>query len=138
MEGLALVDEGFAVARRSGYAYWTAELYRLKGLLFQHPGAAHPARSSPDKQAEACFLEALQLARQQRAKLFELRAATALSRLWANQGKASDALALLSEIYAWFTEGFATADLRESATLLDHLRNIDRANDSLSLRQPSS
>jgi DNA-binding winged helix-turn-helix (wHTH) protein/predicted ATPase len=123
MDGLALVDEGFTVARRSGYAYWTAELYRLKGLLFQHPGAAHPARSSREKQAEACFLEALQIARQQRAKLFELRAATALSRLWANQGKASDALALLSEIYAWFTEGFETVDLRESAALLDHLRS---------------
>ena len=138
MDGLALVDEGFAVARRSGYSYWTAELYRLKGLLFQHPGAAHPARSSPDKQAEACFVEALQLARQQRAKLFELRAATALSRLWTNQGKASDALALLSEVYGWFSEGFETVDLRESAALLDHLRNIDHASDSLSLRQPSS
>jgi predicted ATPase len=68
-----------------------------------------------------CFLEAIEIARRQRARSFELRAATRLSRLWADRGNVSGARALLSEIYDWFTEGFDTADLSEARAPLEEL-----------------
>src|SRR5262245_11408033 len=61
------------------------------------------------------------MGRRQRAKSFELRAATSLSRLWARQGKTREAHTLLAEAYAWFTEGFDTADLEDARTLLEEL-----------------
>ena len=64
---------------------------------------------------------ALAVARQQGAKLFELRAATCLSRLWQRQGKREAARHMLAEVYGWFTEGFETADLQEARTLLEEL-----------------
>jgi len=74
-----------------------------------------------ERNAESCFLEAIEVARRQRAKLFELRAATSLSRLWARQGKAREAHALLADIHNWFTEGFDTTDLSEAKSLLEDL-----------------
>src|SRR5439155_1495554 len=71
--------------------------------------------------AEACFHQALEIARRQGAKSYELRAATSLSRLLHTQGKAAEARTLLSEVYDWFTEGFDTADLQEAKALLDAL-----------------
>ena len=72
-------------------------------------------------QAEACFHQALDVARQQQAKSFELRAATSLARLWQRQGKRTEARELLAPIYSWFTEGFDTADLQEAKALLEEL-----------------
>ena len=72
-------------------------------------------------QAEACFSQALDIARRQQAKSWELRAALSLSRLWQQQGKCVEAYDLLAPIYAWFTEGFDTADLQEAKTLLEEL-----------------
>jgi predicted ATPase len=72
-------------------------------------------------QAEACFQQALAMARQQQAKSWELRAATSLARLWQAQDKRQDASALLAPVYAWFTEGFDTADLQEAKSLLEAL-----------------
>ena len=72
-------------------------------------------------QAEACFQQALAIARRQQAKSWELRAAISLSRLWQHQGKRDDARVLLAPIYGWFTEGFDTADLQEAKALLDRL-----------------
>jgi predicted ATPase len=72
-------------------------------------------------QAEACFQQALAIARRQQAKSWELRAAMSLSRLWQHQGKRAEAGALLEGIYSWFTEGFDTADLREAKALLEAL-----------------
>ena len=74
-EGLELVSEGLDAARAFGAHYWTAELYRLRGEL-----------TDAEADAESSFLEALAIARRQRAKSFELRAATSLSRLWVRQG----------------------------------------------------
>jgi adenylate cyclase len=71
--------------------------------------------------AEACFHQALAIARQQGAKSYELRAATSLSRLLHTQGKAAEARTLLSEVYGWFTEGFGTTDLQEARALLETL-----------------
>ncbi|HLB76121.1 MAG TPA: hypothetical protein VJO72_03725, partial [Candidatus Dormibacteraeota bacterium] len=77
---------------------------------------------SPDAaRAEACFHQALMLARRQQAKSWELRAATSLARLWQQQGKHAAAYELLAPIYGWFTEGFDTADLQEAKRLLEEL-----------------
>ena len=92
-----------------------AELYRLKGEYLL-------AQASPNAQeAGTYFQQALDLARQQRAKLFELRTAMSLSRLWHQQGQRAPARQLLAEVYGWFTEGFDTADLQEARALLDQL-----------------
>ena len=72
-------------------------------------------------EAEACFQQALAVARRQQAKALELRAATSLARLWQHQSKQTEARQLLAPIYGWFTEGFATADLQEARTLLEEL-----------------
>jgi predicted ATPase len=72
-------------------------------------------------QAEACFQQALTIARRQQAKSWELRAATSLARLWQEQGKRAAARELLAPIYDWFTEGFDTADLQEARALLEAL-----------------
>jgi DNA-binding winged helix-turn-helix (wHTH) protein/predicted ATPase len=109
-EGLDLVDEALATGTQSGNHYWTAELYRLRGAL-----------TGTEKDAESSFVEAIAIARRQRAKSFELRAATSLSRLWARQGKTREAHALVAEAYAWFTEGFDTADLKDARALLEEL-----------------
>jgi len=72
-------------------------------------------------ESEIAFKQALQLARQQRAKSWELRAATSLARLWGEQDRRTEAHELLAPVYGWFTEGFDTADLRDARALLDDL-----------------
>ena len=73
------------------------------------------------EEAEACFQQALAIARQQQAQSWELRAAMSLARLWQQQGKRAEARDLLAPIYGWFTEGFDTADLQEAKALLEEL-----------------
>jgi predicted ATPase len=73
--------------------------------------------------AGQCFRDAIELARCQSAKSWELRATTSLAHLLASQGRRDEAHAMLAEIYGWFTEGFDTADLKEAKTLLDKLGN---------------
>jgi predicted ATPase len=70
---------------------------------------------------ETCFQQALDLARHQQAKSWELRAAMSLSRLWQQHGKREEAYELLAPIYGWFTEGFDTPDLQEAKALLEEL-----------------
>ena len=74
-----------------------------------------------DVEAEACFQQALAVARRQQAKSWELRAATSLARLWRQQGKRIEAYDLLAPVYGWFTEGFDTADLQDARALMDEL-----------------
>jgi len=78
-------------------------------------------RASPIEEVEACFQQALDIARRQQAKSLELRAAMSLAQLWQGQGKHAEARQLLAPIYDWFTEGFDTADLREAEGLLEAL-----------------
>jgi predicted ATPase len=114
-DGLHLIAEALEVVERSGIRMSEAELHRSKGaLLLQQP--------VPDaEQAEACFQHALDIARQQQAKSWELRAAISLSRLWKAEGKIQQAHDLLAPVYAWFTEGFDTADVQEAKRLLEEL-----------------
>ena len=95
--------------------YYAAELSRLKGALLLQQAVPDAA------QAEACFHQALDVARQQQAKSWELRAATSLARLWQSQDKRQDAYDLLAPVYEWFTEGFDTADLQEAQALLEEV-----------------
>jgi predicted ATPase len=79
---------------------------------------------SPDRdevKAENCLERALATAREQEAKSWELRAAISMARLWRDQGKLLQARDLLAPVYDWFTEGFATLDLKEAKALLDEL-----------------
>jgi predicted ATPase len=74
-----------------------------------------------DEEIAACFRKALEVARRQQAKSWELRAAMSLSHLWQKQGKREEAQELLAGIYSWFTEGLDTADLKETIALLEEL-----------------
>jgi predicted ATPase len=113
--GLESLAEAFRLVAATEERCWEAELHRLKGaLLLQRP--------NPDvSQAEACFQQALEVARTQQAKALELRAALSLSRLWQQQGQREAARDLLAPIYGWFTEGFDTPDLQEAKMRLAEL-----------------
>ena len=113
--GLTLLTEALALANDKGECRWDAELYRLKGEILLVRSAEH------DTEAEACFGQALDIARRQQAKSWELRAAISLARLWQRQGKHAAAHELLAPIYGWFTEGFDTDDLQEAKVLLEEL-----------------
>jgi predicted ATPase len=71
--------------------------------------------------ANKCFRKAIELARVQSAKAWELRATISLARLRSSEGNRDEARAMLAEIYGWFTEGFDTADLIDAKALLDEL-----------------
>jgi predicted ATPase len=114
-EGLATLAEALAALPSGRDFFYKAELYRLQGEFLAR-------RSGPDDgQVEACFQQALEIARRQQAKSLELRAAISLSRLWQRQGRLDMARQLLAELYGRFTEGFDTADLQEARALLEVL-----------------
>ena len=107
--------DALAVAHRTGERRDEAEISRVKGELLLR-------QVVPDvHQAEACFQQALAIARRQQAKSWELRAAMSLSRLWRQRGKRTEAYELLAPDYGWFSEGFDTADLQEAKSLLEEL-----------------
>jgi hypothetical protein len=122
--GLAVLAEAFASVDSTGERNGEAELYRVKGeLLLQSMPQRRTAKGSDPRatEAEGCFHQALDSARQQQAKARELPTALSVSRLWQAQGKAAAARTLLAEVSGWFTEGFDTADLPEAQTLLQAL-----------------
>jgi predicted ATPase len=114
-EGLHVLREALTVAHQNEDLCYEAELHRLTGELLEN---AECGGRRAELTPEACFQQALAIARRQQAKSLELRAAMSLSRLWLQEGKREDACALLAPIYAWFTEGFDTADLQEARALL--------------------
>ncbi len=134
-KGLALLEEAFAAAQRTGERFYEAEMYRVKGeiTLLQanqkskikgqkaKMPAPHPQLPIPQSEAEAYFLKAIEVARQQHAKALELRASVSLGRLWQQEGKHEDARHLLASVSQWFTEGTNTADFREATQLLHEL-----------------
>ena len=112
-EGLRLLDDALQIGERTGERWLDAELYRHKGELLLQQGNT--------KAAEELFGKALGVAKEQEAKLWELRAATSLARLRRDQGRRAEACDLLSPVYGWFTEGFETPDLKDAKALLDEL-----------------
>ena len=114
-EGLLVFPEALGLIEKNKDRLYEAELYRIKGeLVLQSQG--HNML-----EAEGCFQQAIDVARQQSAKSWELRASTSLARLWQQQGKCNEAREMLASIYNWFTEGFDTKDLRQAKALLDEL-----------------
>jgi predicted ATPase len=113
--GLGTLNKAAILLNKTGTLYFEAELYRLQGelLLKQNPTNVG--------QAENCFRKALEVARKQSAKSWELRAATSLAQLLTSRGRRDEARAMLINIYNWFTEGFDTADLKDAKALLDEL-----------------
>ena len=114
-DGLQALAEAHTLVEQHEERWWEAEVCRLRGvLLLRQPG-------TPQAEAETWLQRALDVARRQEAKSLELRAAMSLSRLWQQQGKQQEAHDLLAEVYAWFTEGFDTADLQDAKALLESL-----------------
>jgi predicted ATPase len=114
-EGLHVVAEALEGS------FYEAEQHRLKGELMLTQSSGQRLAPSVQKEAEDCFLKAIEIARRQQAKSWELRATMSLARLWRQQGKQAEAHKMLSEVYNWFTEGFDTKDLQEAKTLLEAL-----------------
>jgi predicted ATPase len=113
--GLAVLTDACTLVAATEERWWEAELSRLQGALLLH-------LSRPDvPQAEACFQQALEVARRQQARALELRAALSLSRLRQQQNQRQAARELLAPIYGWFTEGFDTSDLQDAKALLGEL-----------------
>jgi predicted ATPase len=112
-EALTLLDEALQIAGRTGERWVEAELNRHKGQLL--------LRQGDSEAAEKLYRKALSIAREQEAKLWELRAAASLARLRRGQGRPAEARDLIAPVYGWFTEGFDTPDLREAKALLDEL-----------------
>ncbi|HUW14625.1 MAG TPA: tetratricopeptide repeat protein, partial [Anaerolineae bacterium] len=122
-EGLALLAEALAFVEETDERASEAEMHRLRGELLLLQGSVPSSSRVDETGAEAEYRTAIEVARRQQAKSWELRATTSLSRLLRQQGKREEALHMLGEIYGWFTEGFGTADLREAKALLDGLRS---------------
>jgi predicted ATPase len=112
-EGLKQIAEAARSIEVRRERVYEAEMHRIQGELFRSMKKVSAA--------EASFREAITVARRQSAKLFELRSAMSMARLWCDQGKREEDRELLAPVYGWFTEGFDTRDLKEAKTLLDAL-----------------
>jgi tetratricopeptide (TPR) repeat protein len=150
-EGLAELTKALAFSDSNQQLFYEAELYRLNGELLLQSSARNQASATAksrksagssnrlkldrglesgvaglEAQAEAHFLKAIEVARQQHARSLELRAVMSLARLFNRQGKAKAARQMLAGMYGQFTEGFDTADLKAARALLDE-RSIRRS-----------
>jgi predicted ATPase len=137
-EGLTTLEEALTLVSHTGEGHHHAELYRLKGeLTLQEESQKSKAKSQKSKisspqplapstqaeaEAEACFLKAIELAHQQQAKAWELRAAMSLFRLFLKQGRSAEARPFLEKAHKGFSEGYDTIDLSEAKGLLDGTR----------------
>jgi predicted ATPase len=114
-DAMRCIGEAITTVETTKERWFEAEANRIAGeiaLLLPEPDVA---------KAEACFERALAVARKQQAKSWELRAAMSMARIWRDQGRRQQARDLLAPLYAWFTEGFDTRDLKEAKVLLDEL-----------------
>ena len=114
-QALTTLNDTIADVGRSGRHHFDAELHRLRGQLLLRDKWRDVAA------AEAALMRAIEVARRQHTRTFELRAAMSLARLWRDQGKVQQARELLAPVYGWFTEGFDTRDLKEAKVLLEEL-----------------
>jgi class 3 adenylate cyclase/predicted ATPase len=150
-DGLSALTEALAAADENESRFYEAETHRLKGELLlkrqaERSGAERTGEATRSEQrslrradkkssprgapriddaniveAQTCFERAIEVARKQSAKSFELRATFSLARLLASQGRRDEARTMLADIYGWFTEGFDTADLKDAKALLAEL-----------------
>ena len=136
-EGLGAIAEALEHVERTDERYYEAEVHRLKGELLrqrareqggkmQDAGETSPCFLPPAScilppSPEACFQKAIEVARRQEARSWELRATMSLCRLWQSEGKIKEAREALAAIYGWFTEGFDTPDLQGAKALLEEL-----------------
>ena len=112
-EGLELLNAALTRVERTGEKVEQAEMLRIQGeILLMRDGR-------PTEEAERSFRAALEIARAQESKWWELRTTVSLARLLRNTKRGDEARAMLAEIYGWFTEGFETADLKDARALLD-------------------
>jgi len=112
-KALTLLDEALQIVERTVGYWFAAELNRQKGQLLLRQGNSEAA--------EELYRKALSVAREQEAKLWELRATISLARLRRDQGRSAEAHARLAPVYGWFTEGFDIPDLKEAKALIDEL-----------------
>jgi predicted ATPase len=112
-QGLATLDDALTSVCQTEERYYEPELHRLIGEPLLKSGDTAEART--------CFEQAIEVAREQKAKSWELRATTSLARMLANHDQRAEARSMLAEIHRWFTEGFDTADLKEAKALLEEL-----------------
>jgi predicted ATPase len=110
------LDEALQTIEKTGERWFAAELNRHKGQLLLRQGHVEAA--------EELYGKALSIAREQEAKLWELRAAASLAQLRRDHGRHAEARDLLAPVFGWFSEGFATPDLREARALLDELEGV--------------
>jgi predicted ATPase len=113
LEGLRAVDEGFVHAERTGEGGYLAELHRARAELLRV--------ADGDAAAEPSFAAAVEYARGQQARAFELRAATGWAQLLLASGRRSEARSALEPVYRWFTEGLGTADLVAARATLEQI-----------------
>jgi predicted ATPase len=111
-DGMSAISEALSLIEETGERHVLPEVYRIRGDLLIHSKKGDP---------EADYLKALELARLQGTRLFELRAAKSLAQLWAAQQKRAEARDLLIPIYEWFTEGFNTSDLKSAKEQMERL-----------------
>jgi ATP/maltotriose-dependent transcriptional regulator MalT len=143
-EGLRVLAEAQALVHKNAERRFEAELLRIKGeLLWQQVvgTGVNPALTASSMEAEAnvaatsrspgfsemegCFRQAIDVARHQQARSWQLRAAMSLARLWQSQGKHAEAHQILAESYSWFTEGFETPDLQTAKGLIEALARTE-------------
>jgi predicted ATPase len=111
------IGQAITMVETTKETWYEADVHRIAGEIT----LMSPERD--EAKAEAYFERALAVARSQQAKSFELRAVMSMARLWCDQGKRDEARELLAPIYAWFTEGFDTPDLKQAKALLDELHS---------------
>jgi DNA-binding winged helix-turn-helix (wHTH) protein/tetratricopeptide (TPR) repeat protein len=126
---LEVIEQAASHQHAGGERAFDSELLRIRGeILLQigrgkdSPGGTLIGVSKSSLSAEECFSNAIKTARQQNARLFELRAAMSLTRYWQRQGRQQQTRFPLADIYAWFSEGLDTPDLREARALLANAR----------------
>jgi tetratricopeptide (TPR) repeat protein len=116
-QGLAFLEEAFSGIEHTAECQMLAELHRLEGELLLLQASANAW------EAEQQFRSAIDIAREQQAKSWELRATMSLARLLPKQDQREEARSMLAQIFGWFTEGFDTPDLKEARALLDELNH---------------
>jgi tetratricopeptide (TPR) repeat protein len=115
-EGLRIIETALAWTRETGSQFFDAELYRVRADLFLLMRRVEDAESS--------YHKALEIARSQLARMWELKAASGLAHLLRDQGRPEEALKILRPAYSWFREGFDTKAVQRAKTLLDEFREL--------------